>query len=84
MSAKLELFHRVADPACAAVRRKLVELGLEANVSFRNVHFEVHQQALAAIGGAQVPAVWDGQTLCVGSEASISRLEALAKTLASS
>ena len=79
VSAKVELFHRVADPASAAARRKLVELGLEARVSFRNVHFEVHEQALAALGGGEVPAVWDGTTLEMGAESVIRRLEALAR-----
>ena len=50
---KLELFHLVADGASARVRKRIVELGVETRVSFRNVHFESHQQALAALANAQ-------------------------------
>lgn len=72
----LLLFHRVADGACAHVRRRVVELGLVARVGFRNVHFEVHQGALAALGGGEVPAVWDGARLHVGEAACVAALGA--------
>jgi hypothetical protein len=62
----VELFHRLTEPDSAAARRAVAALGLEARVSFRNVEFPSHAAALAAHGGAETPALWDGTRLHVG------------------
>jgi hypothetical protein len=71
----LELFHRLAEPASAAARKLVVDLGLADRVSFRNVGFDSHRDALAAHGGAQTPALWDGARLHVGLDAVRAALE---------
>lgn len=78
MTVKIELFHLVADPASARVRKRMTGLGLESRISFRNVHFETHRDALAALGGGEVPALWDGAQLVAGEGACVSFLERLA------
>jgi hypothetical protein len=75
----MELFHRLAEPASAAARKLVVELGLEARVEFRNVDFDSHREALAARGGAATPALWDGARLHVGLEPVRAALEAAAR-----
>lgn len=75
---RLELFHRIDDRASAAVRRRLTSLGLEAHVTFRNVHFDSHREALGQLGGAQVPAIFDGASLCSGEADCCARLQRLA------
>ena len=62
------LYHRVADPASAAIRTKIVEAGLKPLIDFQNVDTE-GGEALAARGGRQVPALWDGKKLHEGSYA---------------
>jgi glutathione S-transferase len=70
---RLELFHVIADPPSAQVRRFVAERGL--TVSFRNVSFDEPMEKLKALGGdGTVPALWDGEKLHVGAEAAISRL----------
>lgn len=75
----MQLFHRLAEPASAAARRLVLELGLEARVTFRNVDFDSHRDALAALGGAPTPALWDGARLHEGLEAVRAALEAAAR-----
>jgi hypothetical protein len=75
----VELFHRLGDEASAAARRRVVALGLEDRVAFRNVAFDAHRDALAARGGAETPALWDGATLHVGLAAVCAALEAAAR-----
>ena len=75
----MELFHRLADPGSATARRLVVELGLADRVSFRNVAFDSHRDALAARGGGETPALWDGRTLHVGIAAVRVALEAAAR-----
>jgi hypothetical protein len=69
-----ELFHRIAEPASARVRRALVVRDLMDRVGMRNVAFDSHQAALAARGGAATPALWDGAALHTGPEAILARL----------
>lgn len=74
----LALFHRLAEPGSAEARRRVVALGLEGRVAFRNVEFPSHGAALAAHGGGATPALWDGTRLHVGTEAVLGALETLA------
>lgn len=64
----LVLYHRVADPECAAIRAFIVEAGLKAQVDFQNVDTD-GAEAFAARGGTAVPALWDGERLHVGAGA---------------
>ncbi|MBI3182766.1 MAG: hypothetical protein HYZ28_11565 [Myxococcales bacterium] len=79
MKPSFELFHLIADSGSARVRRRVVELGLESRLRFRNVGFEEAQQALEDRGGKGVPALWDGERLLEGPDAVIERLESLAR-----
>ncbi len=74
---RLELFHLIAEPESAAVRRRLTELGLMEQVDMRNVSFESHRGALQAHGGQRTPALWDGSTLHTGAEAIFAALQGL-------
>lgn len=71
-----ELFHAIADPASGKVRSYVVEHELTEVVRFRNVTYEEVQRDLQARGGAQAPALWDGERLVQGAEAIIARLAA--------
>jgi hypothetical protein len=72
----LVLYHRIGDPDSAAVRRRVVELGLKASVDFQNVDTE-GAVAFAAQGGLAVPALWDGERLHAGRAAALALLETL-------
>ena len=72
----LVLYHRIGDPDSAAVRRRVVELGLKASVDFQNVDTE-GAVAFAAQGGVAVPALWDGERLHAGRAAALALLETL-------
>jgi hypothetical protein len=74
----LELFHRLAEPDSAAARVLVRDLGLLEAVSFRNVAFASHAADLAAHGGGETPALWDGTRLHVGLAAVRAALAALA------
>jgi hypothetical protein len=58
-----ELFHAIADPACAAMRRLVVELGLAGRVRFRNLAYPEVQSDFLMRGGTAVPALFEGGVL---------------------
>ena len=70
----LELFHAIADPASARVRRYVVERELEAVVRFRNLTYPEVEADFRSRGGEAPPALWDGERLYQGAEAAIARL----------
>jgi hypothetical protein len=63
---KPELFHATNDPPSAAARRRVVELGLESAIRFRNIFYAEVKADFAARGGVRLPALWDGQSLMEG------------------
>ena len=71
------LFHRVADPDCATVRRRVVELGLKPRVDFHNVDTD-GAASFSEAGGRGVPALWDGRRLVEGRDAVLDALAELA------
>jgi hypothetical protein len=71
---ELELFHVVADPASARVRKFISDNGLVERVRFRNVTYPEVRADLDARGGGELPALWDGSTLLHGADAIIKRL----------
>lgn len=75
---RIELFHAVADPASAAVRRFVVAHDLSSRVRFRNVTYPEVRADLFARGGHDAPAVWDGQHLAQGEAACLARLALVA------
>jgi hypothetical protein len=70
------LYHRIDDPDSAIVRRRVVELGLKAQVDFQNVDSD-GAEAFAGHGGRLVPALWDGERLHEGKVAALAMLETL-------
>ena len=70
------LYHRIDDPESAAVRRRVVELGIKSQIDFQNVDTE-GAAAFAAQGGRDVPALWDGERLHEGRVAALALLETL-------
>jgi len=70
----LELFHDIAQPESAAVRRFIVEHGHKERVSFRNVSYDEARADFIARGGTTTPALWDGEHLVVGEAAIVARL----------
>jgi hypothetical protein len=72
----LILYHRIDDPDSAALRRRVVELGLKPRIDFQNVDTE-GAAAFAAHGGRLVPALWDGERLHEGKGAALAALETL-------
>jgi hypothetical protein len=70
------LFHRIDDPDSAAVRRRVVELGLKARIDFQNVDTE-GAEAFAALGARTVPALAVGERVHEGRDAVLAALETL-------
>jgi cation diffusion facilitator family transporter len=70
------LFHRVAEPASARVRSRVVDLGLKGRIDFQNAETD-GKDDLARLGGSVTPALWDGHTLTVGELAVAQKLTAL-------
>jgi hypothetical protein len=73
------LFHRIAEPDSAAARRHVLALGLAGAIEFRNVAFDSHRDALAALGSDATPALWDGVRLHSGLSAVHAALAAMAR-----
>ena len=65
-----ELFHRIAEPGSARMRKLVVDRALEPLVRFRNAIYPEVMAALASHGGAETPALWDGERL-FSSEAAV-------------
>jgi hypothetical protein len=76
-SPTLQLFHRIADPPSARVRRYVVDYALEDRVRFRNLSFPEVEADFHQFGGHTVPALWDGVHLHQGAEAVLARLLAV-------
>ena len=70
------LFHRVAEPASARIRSRVVELGLKPRIDFQNADSDGKDE-LARLGGQVTPALWDGHLLTVGESAVARKLAAL-------
>ena len=70
------LYHRIDDVGSAAVRRRVVELGLKPQVDFQNVETD-GAEAWARVGGRALPALWDGARLHEGTDAALAALETL-------
>ncbi len=71
-----ELFHSIADPGSARVRKAITDWGLETAARFRNIVYPEVQTDLLARGGLSAPALWDGNRLITGAEAVLARLSA--------
>lgn len=74
---KTELFHRIAEPGSAQMRRLVGSLGLLPLVRFRNVAFSEAARDLQLHGGDETPALWDGEHLHTGTAQVGARLRAL-------
>ena len=70
------LFHRVAEPASARIRARVVELGLKPRIDFQNAETDGKDE-LARLGGQVTPALWDGNMLTVGESAVARKLTTL-------
>jgi hypothetical protein len=70
------LFHRVAEPASARIRSRVVELGLKPRIDFQNAETDGKDE-LARLGGHVTPALWDGHALTVGESAVARKLSTL-------
>lgn len=70
------LYHRIGDAESAVVRQRVVALGLKPRIDFQNVDTE-GAQAFAEHGGGRVPALWDGDRLHEGRDATLAALETL-------
>ena len=68
MTPELVLYHRLADPDSAEVRRWIVEQGLKPRIDFQNIEAEGAED-FRTHGGTRVPALWDGRRLHGGTEA---------------
>ena len=70
------LFHRIAEPASARIRTRVVELGLKPRIDFQNAETDGRNE-LERLGGSVTPALWDGQTLTIGEPAVALKLRTL-------
>ena len=67
------LFHRIAEPASARIRLRVVELGLKPRIDFQNAETDGRDE-LARLGGSVTPALWDGRSLTIGEGAVLAKL----------
>ena len=72
------LYHRIAEPASAAIRLRVVELGLKSHIDFQNAETDGKDE-LARLGGHATPALWDGTRLISGVDAVERELARLAQ-----
>jgi len=72
----LELFHRLDEPRSARIRRWVADHDLLGAVRFRNVVYPEAAADFASHGGAETPALWDGERLFTGTDLVIARLQA--------
>jgi hypothetical protein len=70
------LFHRIAEPASARIRLRIVELGLKPRIDFQNAETDGRAE-LARLGGSATPALWDGRVLTAGEAAIAQQLTAM-------
>ena len=70
------LFHRIAEPASARIRLRIVELGLKPRIDFQNAETDGRDE-LARLGGEVTPALWDGRALTVGEDRVAQKLTAM-------
>lgn len=70
------LFHRIAEPASARIRLRIVELGLRAQIDFQNAETDGKAE-LARLGGSLTPALWDGRALTAGEDRVAAKLAAM-------
>lgn len=73
----LELFHRLDEPRSARIRRWVADHDLLEAVRFRNVVYPEAAADFASHGGAETPALWDGERLFTGADLVIARLQAV-------
>ena len=69
------LFHRIAEPASARIRLRIVELGLKPRIDFQ--YAETDAKDDPRLGSAPTPALWDGRTLTVGEDQVARKLTAM-------
>jgi hypothetical protein len=69
------LFHRIAEPASARIRLRVVELGLKERIDFQNAETDAKDDP--RLGSAPTPALWDGHALTVGEVEVEGKLAAL-------
>lgn len=79
MSAQLvpELFHEIAHPGCASVRRYLTERGWQHWVKLRNTAYSEVKSDFELRGATRVPALYDGNRVVEGERGVLERLEEL-------
>jgi hypothetical protein len=70
------LFHRIAEPASARVRLRVVELGLKSSIDFQNAETDGKDE-LERLGGSATPALWDGRSLTIGEDQVAQKLTAM-------
>ena len=70
------LFHRIAEPASARIRLRVVELGLKSSIDFQNAETDGKDE-LGRLGGSATPALWDGRSLTIGEDQIAQKLTAM-------
>lgn len=73
----LELFHRIAEPDSAQVRRWLTAHDPDQRVALRNIFHPEARADFERRGGTLTPALWDGERLHSGFRATLAALARL-------